>query len=89
LARATQARRNSHPAPPQSAESYAAAAEVAAAAAMRFISARIRVLGEAFVPVVPAPDAAVGSDAVAAADPAVGATTAARAECFFPTYIYA
>jgi len=38
----------------------------------------------------PAPDAAVSSDAVAdAADPAVGAITAARAERFFPTYIYA
>ena len=36
-----------------------------------------------------APDAAVGSDAVADADPAVGAINAARAEHLFPTYIYA
>jgi hypothetical protein len=55
---------------------------------MRLISAHIRVLGEAYVPVVPAPDAAVGSDAVADADPAVGAATAAHTECCFPTYIY-
>jgi hypothetical protein len=37
----------------------------------------------------PAPDAPVGSDAVADADPAVGATTVSRAERFFPSHIYA
>ena len=37
----------------------------------------------------PAPDAAVGSEAVADADPAVGANTAARAEHCFPMCIYA
>ena len=37
----------------------------------------------------PAPDASVGSEEVADADPAVGANTAARAEHFFQTYIYA
>ena len=38
---------------------------------------------------VPARDAAFASDAVADADPAAGAITAARAEHFFPTYIHA
>jgi len=72
-ARATQARRNSHPAPSPSADSYAAAAEAAAAAAMRLISAHIRVLGEAYVRLwFPAPDAAVGSDAVAMPTPRLG-----------------
>ena len=65
------------------------AAEVAAAAAMRLISTHVRVLGESFVPAVPAPAAAVSSDAVADADTAIGATTAAPAERFFPTYIRA
>ena len=51
---------------------------------MRLISAHIRVLGVAYVHLwFPAPDAAVGSDAVVDADPAVGATTAAR-RAFLP-----
>ena len=76
--------------PPLSADYYAAAAEAAAAAAMRLISAHTRVLGEAYVHLwYPAPNSLVGSDAVADAGPAVGATTASRAERFFPTYIYA
>jgi len=37
----------------------------------------------------PAPDAPVGSDAVADADPAVEATTASRAERFSPSHVYA
>jgi hypothetical protein len=70
---ATQARRNSHLVPSPSADSYAAAAEAAAAAAMRLISAHIRVLGEAYVRLwFPAPDAAVGSDAVAMPTPRLG-----------------
>ena len=52
---------------------YAAAAEASAAAAMRLISADIRVLGEAYVRLwFPAPDAAVGSDAVATPTPRLG-----------------
>ena len=66
-------RRNSHPAPSPSADSYAAAAEAAAAAAMRLISAHIRVLGEAYVRLwFHAPDAVVGSDAVAMPTPQLG-----------------
>ena len=72
--------------PPTSTDSYAAAAEAAAAAAVRLMSVHVRVLGEAYAYVhllFPVPDAAVGSGAVADADPAVGATTAACAE-FLP-----
>ena len=75
---------------PPSADSYTAAAEAAAAAAMRLISEHIRVLGEAYVHLCfPAPGAPVGSDAVADADPAVGATTASRAQRFSWAHIYA
>jgi len=75
---------------PPSADSLAAVAEAASAAAMRLNSAHTRVSGEAYVHLwFPARDTPVGSDAVADADPAAGATAASRAERFFPTYIYA
>ena len=54
------------------------------------LGACTRVGGGAYVHLwFSAPGSAVGSDAVADADPAVVATTAVRAERFFPTYIYA
>jgi len=53
------------------------------------IGARTRVGGGVRALWFPAPDASVGSDAVADADPAVGAATASRAERFFPSCIYA
>ena len=52
----------------------------------------LRVLGKAYVRLwFPAPDAAACRGKLRRgrnADPAVGATAAARAERFFPTYIY-
>jgi hypothetical protein len=83
-----EAEQSSRPHP--SAHPSFAAAAASAAAAMLLMSAYIRVLGEAYVHLwFSAPNAAVNSDLVADADPAVGGITAARAEHCFPAYIYA
>jgi hypothetical protein len=83
-ARATQARRNNHPAPTP------VGGLLCRRGRLRLdLGARTRVGRGERALWFPAPDAPVGSDAVADADPAVGAATPSRAERFFPSCISA
>jgi hypothetical protein len=82
MAMATQARRNSHPAFPPVGGLLCRGRHPLDLGACTRVGGGVRALW------FTDPDAPVGSDAVADADPAVGATTASRAERFFPSYIY-